>query len=76
VQDDDFRAWYRKEWDKRLGLLAISLDLIGLKKAGEDFRYWEAMQKRVGSFESTSGASIGMHESLVIYSPDREKMRK
>ena len=49
IKDDNFLLWYKREWDKRIASESWKLDKIGLNKAGNDFKYWESMQKRVGN---------------------------
>jgi len=49
IKDENFIAWHRGEWSKLLQATSWKLDVIGFSKAKKDFRYWEAMQKRVGN---------------------------
>jgi len=51
IKDDQFRLWYKAEWDRRLAIFGPQLDAIGLKNAKRDFKYWETMQKRVGNLQ-------------------------
>lgn len=54
-KNDDFRIWYRQNWDKRIASHSWKLDVIGMKKARQDHRYWEGMQKRVGNLNDEKG---------------------
>lgn len=54
IKDEQFRLWYKVEWDKRLAMVGPTLDAIGLKQAKRDHKYWQDMQKRVGNFKDES----------------------
>lgn len=47
----DFLRWYKAEWDKRLVQYGPKLDVIGLKNSADNYKYWQAMQQRVGNLE-------------------------
>ncbi len=49
IKDEQFIVWFRAEWDKWIRAYGPALDLMGIKKAANDFRYWESMQRRVGN---------------------------
>lgn len=59
LKDDNFRAWFKQEWDKRLSGEGFKLDVIGMKKAKTDHKYWQDMQRRVGNLKSDQDA-MGM----------------
>lgn len=46
----EFISWYQTEWNKKLGKELWKLDVIGLKKAKNDFKFWDAMQKKLGGY--------------------------
>lgn len=48
-----FIQWFNQEWQKALDSHAYKLDIIGIKKATENYKYWEAMQKRSGRLQET-----------------------
>jgi hypothetical protein len=48
-----FLDWYTAEWNRKLRAHAPRLDIIGLKNARKDFKYWESMQHRVGNLIDT-----------------------
>lgn len=58
IKDEQFIAWFRGEWDKRIRSYGPVLDMIGLKKASSDYKFWEAMQKRVGNLQESSSIQI------------------
>lgn len=58
IKKDEFLAWYRAEWDKRLSSQSWKLDAIGMKQAKRDHRYWESMQKRVGNLNEDKGIKM------------------
>lgn len=47
LKDEEFQTWFCSEWDKRLGMFRWKLDVIGLKRAERDFKYWDAMRRKV-----------------------------
>lgn len=47
----EFRAWYIAEWNERIKIIGVQLDKMGIKNARRDYKYWEAMQKRVGNLK-------------------------
>lgn len=49
MKNDGFRLWFRDEWEKTLVGIQWKLDIIGLRKARIDFRYWRSMQDRIGN---------------------------
>ncbi len=49
LKNDDFRLWFKTNWDKRLAGESWKLDVIGLKQARKDHKYWQDMQRRVGN---------------------------
>lgn len=56
-KNDEFRLWYRENWDKRIASHSWKLDVIGMKNAKRDHKYWEGMQKRVGNFREEKDSS-------------------
>lgn len=54
--DDDpgYIAWWNKEYPNQMARNEKYLDSIGLKKAVEDFRYWEAMQIKYANYKRKS----------------------
>lgn len=46
-----FIEWFEAEWNRKLLGNGWKLDLIGLKNAKRDHRYWESMQKRMGRLQ-------------------------
>lgn len=44
-----FIEWFRSEWDRKLSAHAYKLDIVGMREAKRDPRYFEIMQKRVGN---------------------------
>lgn len=59
LKDDDFRLWFKQEWDKRLSGEAWKLDVIGFKQSKRDFNYWKGMQQRVGNLKENSTTITG-----------------
>jgi len=59
IKDDGFIAWYRAEWNKLLQSQGPTLDKIGLRfsKRG-DYKFWEAMQKRVGNLKDDNKTTV------------------
>jgi hypothetical protein len=49
LHDQRFIDWRKAEWDKRLKMHGATLDKIGLRRAGEEYKYWRAMQARIGN---------------------------
>ena len=49
VKLDGFNEWFTNEFNKKLKAQSWKLDIIGMKNAKKDFKYWESMQKRVGN---------------------------
>jgi len=76
VKDDEFRRWFKEEWEKQLSQMSFRLDIIGLQKASEDFRYWKAMQERIAGLKSSEEVNIGIHESLIIHRPERSETQE
>lgn len=81
MRSGEFREWFKKEWEKALAGVAWKLDVIGLQRASEDYRYWETMQKRVGNLPLDSRTGLrnakaefvfkSQYESPVVYLPRR-----
>lgn len=61
-----FIEWYRGEWDRRLRAHGPRLDVIGLKNARRDHKFWESMQKRVGNLTEGKGVSITGDKVIAI----------
>lgn len=55
LKDDDFRLWFKTNWDKRLAGESWKLDVIGLRQARKDHKYWQDMQRRVGNLREDNG---------------------
>lgn len=55
IKDDDFRLWFKTNWDKRLAGESWKLDVIGLRQARKDHKYWQDMQRRVGNLREDNG---------------------
>lgn len=55
LKDDDFRLWFKTNWDKRLAGESWKLDVIGLRQAKKDHKYWQDMQRRVGNLREDNG---------------------
>lgn len=55
IKNDDFRLWFRENWDKRLAGESWKLDVIGLRQARKDHKYWQDMQRRVGNLREDNG---------------------
>ena len=51
IKRDEFRAWFKQEWDRRLAGESWKLDAIGFNKAKRDHKYWQDMQRRVGNLD-------------------------
>ena len=55
TEKEGFNLWLQQEWTKVMQTEAVQmLDRIGLDKATEDFRFWEAMQKKYGGYDDPS----------------------
>jgi hypothetical protein len=54
LKKEGFLEWFETERQKRLRAFSWRLDNMGMKRAGDDYRYWEGMQKRVGNFKETN----------------------
>lgn len=46
MKNEDFATWFDNEFQKEIKKMQSLLDKIGLQKARNDFRYWEAMQMK------------------------------
>lgn len=55
IKNDEFRLWFKTNWDKRLAGESWKLDVIGLKQARKDHKYWQDMQRRVGNLREDNG---------------------
>ena len=55
LKNDDFRLWFKTNWDKRLAGESWKLDVIGLRQARKDHKYWQDMQRRVGNLREDDG---------------------
>lgn len=55
LKNDDFRLWFKTNWDKRLAGESWKLDVIGLRQARKDHKYWQDMQRRVGNLREDNG---------------------
>lgn len=64
LKNDQFRLWYRAEWDKRLAMVGPTLDAIGLKNAKRDHKYWQDMQKRVGNLQDNPGKGVYIQQNF------------
>ena len=64
IKQPGFIEWFDNEWNKLLKIHAWQLDIIGMKNAKRDFKYWEAMQKRVGNLRD--GKGVFMQANTVI----------
>lgn len=53
IKDPAFIEWYNNEWNVRIKSKINDLDKIGFRNAKRDYKYWEAMQKRVGNLTDT-----------------------
>lgn len=51
VKDRNFVNWYNNEWNVRLKANLWQLDAIGFRKAKLEFKFWEAMQKKLGGYD-------------------------
>lgn len=49
-KNDDFVEWFNREHRIHTTQYIVMLDKIGLSKASEDYRYWEAMQTKYGGY--------------------------
>lgn len=62
-----FIDWYNGEWSKKLRSIAPKLDMIGLKNAKKDHKYWQDMQKRVGNLKESEGnGNVNMDVKILI----------
>lgn len=66
LKNPDFIVWYRAEWDKRLQAAGPMLDKIGLNKSKYDFKFWEAMQKRVGNLSEKPSSTTAVQVNNFI----------
>lgn len=57
LKKDEFRLWFKQEWDKRLAGESWKLDTIGMKNAKRDHKYWQDMQRRVGNLKEEKGTT-------------------
>lgn len=53
-----FIEWYDAEWTRMLSGFGWKLDVIGMKNAKKDHRYWESMQKRMGRLQDKPTVGI------------------
>lgn len=47
-ENNDFKRWFNRNWESYLMFNNWQLDLIGLRKAETDYRYWAFMQDKIG----------------------------
>lgn len=64
-RDEGFRAWYIAEWNKRVKIMGVELDRIGFRNSKRDYKYWEAMQRRVGNLTTdNNGAAVQINNVI------------
>jgi hypothetical protein len=56
-KDDRFVDWFFLAWERGMKWKVVDLDRIGMEKASEDYRYWEAMQKKYGGMVDDKGGA-------------------
>lgn len=61
IQDPNFVKWYNTMWQRALDSNAWKLDIMGLKQAKNNFKYWKAMQQRSGRLLDTSDRSTSVN---------------
>lgn len=71
LKNDDFRLWFKTNWDKRLAGESWKLDVIGLKQARRDHKYWQDMQRRVGNLRGDNGTVEVQVNNIINDKKDR-----
>lgn len=66
LKNDNFRLWFKTEWDKRLSGESWKLDAVGMKRARQDFKYWEGMQRRVGNLQEAVAPINAIQNNVII----------
>lgn len=66
---EGFNEWFRAEWDRRLNGVGWKLDVIGIKNAKRDHKYWQDMQRRVGNIKDTPNSLVQVNN----FSEQRKK---
>lgn len=64
IKNEEFVDWFLDQWNRRLRSHGPALDVIGLKNAKRDFKYWEAMQKRVGNLQDKPQVLVQQNNQL------------
>ena len=59
-----FIEWYNEEWNKKLKSYAFKLDMIGMKNAARDYKYWEGMQKRIGNLSDEKNTLVQVNNKV------------
>lgn len=66
LKDDEFKLWFKREWDKKIAIIGPALDVTGFKMAKRgSFPHWESMQKRVGNLQE-KGTSVQINNFVPI----------
>lgn len=65
-KDERFIIWFEEQWRKGLRGVAWQLDVIGLKRASKDFRYWERMQRRLNGVNNSSSTITNIGGELGV----------
>lgn len=55
-----FIDWYTATWNHRLRTVGAQLDMIGIMNSKKDYRYWEAMQRRVGNLQQNNNTNVAV----------------
>lgn len=72
LKKDEFRLWFRREWEKRLAGVAFKLDAIGLRNSKRDHKFWHDMMVRVGNIPSEQKTNVAVQVNNLI-EKDREE---
>ena len=71
-KDPEFMRWMNEYANQLIRGDGWKLNNIGMRKAKQDHRYWESMQKIVGNIKDGNQTNIGVGISvnIVDYKPD------
>lgn len=58
IKKDEFRGWWKSEWDKIIKSEGWKLDVVGMKMAKRDHKYWQDMMKRVGNLSDKPNNTV------------------
>lgn len=57
---EGFEDWFFEEYKKRRKRIIAKLDEIAMRNAAKDYRYWEAMNKKVRDLPDSGGTNVNI----------------